>query len=67
MTKKCFTFFYAERNVKTVFTPNLFVSFRSGYSLRNYLVRTTLYALLGKKVHFVVGRADVKLVPTQNK
>ena len=37
--RKYFTFFYAEEKVKRVFTPAPFVSFRSGYSLRNHLVR----------------------------
>ena len=36
---KYFTFLYAEEKVKRVFTPAPFVSFRSGYSLRNHLVR----------------------------
>ena len=52
ITRKCFTFLYAERNVKRVFTPNLFVSFISGYSLRNHLVRSRLYPLFREKGTF---------------
>ena len=36
---KYFIFLYAEEKVKGIFTPAPFVSFRSGYSLRNHLVR----------------------------
>ena len=39
ITRKYFTFLYAEEKIKRVFTPALFVSFCSGYSLRNHLVR----------------------------
>ena len=45
--RKHFTFLYAEEKVKTVFTPAPFVSFHSGYSLRNHLVRAKVYHLLG--------------------
>ena len=62
--KNYFTFLYAEERVKRVFTLAPFVSFRSGYSLRNYLVRAKVYPLIWEKVHFVVGRADAKLVAT---
>ena len=50
-----FTFLYAEEEkVKRFFTPAPFVSFRSGYCLRNHRVRAKVYPLLGKKLHFVV-------------
>ena len=62
--RKYFTFMYSEEKVKRSFTPASFFSFRFGYSLRNHLVRTKVYALVREKVHFVVGRADVKLVAT---
>ena len=60
--RKYFTFLYAEEKVKRVFTPAPFVSFPSGYSLRNHLVRAKVYPLFRKKVHFVVEKADVNLV-----
>ena len=41
--RKYFTFLYAEEKVKRVFIPAPFVSFRSGYSLRNHLVRAEVY------------------------
>ena len=44
-----FKFLYAEEKVKRVFT---FVSFRSGYSLRNHLVRAKMYPLIREKVTF---------------
>ena len=37
--RKNFIYLYAEQQVKQVFTPAPFVSFRSGFSLRNHLVR----------------------------
>ena len=48
--RKYFTYFYAEVKFKRVFTPAPFVSFRSGYSLRNYHVRAKVYALITEKV-----------------
>ena len=62
--RKYFTFLYAEEKFKRVFTPAPFVSFRSGYSLRNYQVRAKVYPLIREKVHCIVERADVKLVAT---
>ena len=44
--RKYFTFLYAEEKVKRVFTPAPFVSFRSGFSLRNHLVRAKVYPLI---------------------
>ena len=62
--RKYFTFLYAEEKVKRIFTPAPFVSFRSGYSLRNHLVTAKVYPLIREKGTFVAGRADVKLVST---
>ena len=62
--RKYFTFVCSEEKVKRGFTPASFVSFRFGYSLRNHLVRAKVYPLVREKIHFVVGRADVKLVAT---
>ena len=63
-TTKCFRFLYAEEKVKKHFTPATFVSFCSGYSLRNHFVKLKCTHSLGKKEHFVVERADMKLVAT---
>ena len=48
--RKYFTYLYAEVKFKRVFTPAPFVSFRSGYSLRNYHVRAKVYPLITEKV-----------------
>ena len=48
-------FLYAEQQVKQVFTSALFVSFRSGFSLRNHLVRGKVYPLLREKVSSCCG------------
>ena len=53
--KKHFTFLYSEEKVKRVFTPTQFVSFRSGYSLRNHLVRAKGYTLVREKGIFCCG------------
>ena len=50
--RKYFKFLYAEEKVKRVFTPAPFVSFRSGYSLRNHLVRAKVYPLIREKGTF---------------
>ena len=47
--KKLFFYLYAEEQVKKVFTPAPFLSFRSGYSLRSQKVRTKVYPLIRKK------------------
>ena len=52
---------YAEEQVKQVFTSAPFVSFGSGFSLRNNLVRAKVYPLPREgKGHHVVGKVDVK-------
>ena len=43
---KLFIYLYAEEQVKKVFTPAPFLSFRSGYSLRSHLVRAKVYPLI---------------------
>ena len=50
--RKCFTFLYTVEKVKRVITTALFVSFRSGYSLRNHLVRAKVYPLIREKGTF---------------
>ena len=60
--RKYIIFLYAEEKVKRVFTPAPFVSFLSGCSLRNHLVRAKVSPLIGEKSTFCCGRADVKLV-----
>ena len=47
--RKNFIYSYAEEQVTKVFTPIQFVSFRSGFSLRNHLVRAKAYPLLREK------------------
>ena len=49
---KYFTFLYAEEKVNKIFTPAPFVPFRSGYSLRNHLVRAKVYPLIREKGTF---------------
>ena len=41
--RKLFIYLYAEEQVKKVFTPAPFVSFRSIYNLRSNLVRAKVY------------------------
>ena len=49
---------YVEKNVKRVFTPVPFVSFRSVYSLRNHLVRAKVYfPLIREKGTFCCGNS----------
>ena len=55
--RKYFTFLYAEEKVKRIFTPAPFVSFRSGYSLRNHLVRAKVYPLIREKGTFCCGKS----------
>ena len=55
--RKYFIFLYAEEQVKKVFTPAPFVSFRSGYSLRNHLVRSKVYPLVREKGTFCCGKS----------
>ena len=52
-----FTFLYAEKKVKRVLTPVPFVSFRSGYSLRNHLVRVKVYPLIKENGTFCCGKS----------
>ena len=47
--RKNFIFLYAEEQVKQLFEPAPFVSFRSGFSLRNHLVRAKVYPFLKEK------------------
>ena len=54
--RKHFIFLYAEEQVKSVFTPAPFVSFRSGYSLKNHLVRAKVYPLVREKGTFWCGK-----------
>ena len=54
---KYFVFLYAEEKVKRVFTPPTFVSFRSGNSLRNDLVRAKLYPLIREKGTYCWGKS----------
>ena len=61
---KHFTFSYAKRKVKTVFTAPPFVSFRFGYSLKKHLAIAKVYPLIREKGTFCCGKADVKLVAT---
>ena len=54
--KKNFIYLYAEQQVKPVFTPAPFVSFRSGFSLRNHLVPAKIYPLLRQKGSTCCGK-----------
>ena len=47
--RKNFIYLYVEKQVKQVFTPAPFVSFRSSFNLRNHLVRAKAYPLLREK------------------
>ena len=60
--RKYFSILCAKEKVKRVFTPALFVSFCSGYSLRNHLLRSKVGPLI--REHFVLERPDVRLVAT---
>ena len=60
--RKYFSLLCAKEKVKRVFTPALFASFCSGYSLRNHLFRSKVDPLI--REHFVLERPDVKLIPT---
>ena len=55
--RKDFIYLYTEEQVKQVFTPAPFVSFRSGFSLRNHLVRAKVYPLLKKKGSSCCGKS----------
>ena len=52
--RKYFRFLYVEENV---FIPAPFVSFRSGYSLRNHLVRAKMSPLIREKGTFCCGKS----------
>ena len=47
--------FYGEEQAH--FTPAPFVSFRSGFSLKNHLVRAKVYTLLREKLSSCVGKS----------
>ena len=51
-TTKHFRFLYAEEKVKKNFTPATFVSFCSGYSLRNHFIRAKVYPFIREKGTF---------------
>ena len=55
--KKHFTYLYGKENVERVFPPAPLVSFRSGYSLRNHLVRAKVYPLIREKGTFCCGKS----------
>ena len=55
--KKHFTYLYGKENVERVFPPAPLVSFRSGYSLRNHLVRAKVYPLIREKSTFCCGKS----------
>ena len=58
--RKKFIYLYAEQQVKQVFTPAPFVLFRSGFSLRNHLVRAKVYTLLREKGSSCCGKSRCK-------
>ena len=47
--RKLFIYLYAEEQSKKVFKPVPFVSFRSGCSLRNHMVRAKVYPLIRER------------------
>ena len=55
--RKNFFYLCAEQQVKQVFTPAPFVSFGSGFSLRNHLVRAKVYPLLKEKESSCCGKS----------
>ena len=44
--RKNFIYLYAGEQVKQVFTPGPFLSFRSAFSLRNHIVRAKVHTML---------------------
>ena len=54
---KHFVFLFPEEEVKRVFMPAPFISFRSGYSLRNHLVRSKVYPLIREKGTYCCGKS----------
>ena len=62
--RKLIIYLYAKEQVKKVFTPTPFVSFRSDQvSLRSYLVRTKVYPLIREKGYSYCGKIT-KLIIT---
>ena len=55
--RKKIIYLYAEQQVKQVFTPAPFVSFRSDFSLRNDLVQAKVYPLLREKWSSCCGKS----------
>ena len=55
--RQYFTFLYAEEKVKRVSTLAPYVSFRSGYSLRDHLVRAKMFPLIREKGTFCCGKS----------
>ena len=58
--RKLFIYLYAEEQVKKVFIPAPFVSFRSGYSLRSHSVPTKVYLLIWEKGTSCCGKSRCK-------
>ena len=55
--RKKIIYLYTEQQVKQVFTSAPFVSFRSGFSLRNHIVRAKVYPLLREKGSSCCGKS----------
>ena len=55
--KKNLIYLYAEQQVEQVSTPAPFVSFRSGFSLRNHFVRAKVYPFLREKGSSCCGKS----------
>ena len=56
--RKNFIYLYAEEKVKQVFTRAPFLSFRSGFSLRNHLAWAKVYPLLREKGSSCCGKSS---------
>ena len=54
--RKNFTFLYAKDKIQTVFTSASFISFCSGFCLRNHLVRAKVYPLIRKKGYILLRK-----------
>ena len=60
--RKLFIYLYAKEQVKKVFTPTPFVSFRSDQvSLRSYLVRAKVYPLIREKGYSYCGKSRCEI------
>ena len=65
--RKYFIYLYAKEQAEQFFTTAPFVSFRSGFSLRNHLVPARVYPLLKQKWSSSRGKVGAKPASTEKK